>query len=229
MLNNNTIFIKPEIINERNYVPKTRIKGQVACFLIRLLFNSLTVEKIGWENNLLARKGNRRVIYVLWHASHLMALACYRNHGIAVLTSRSRDGDIVATAMAGLGFDAIRGSSTRGGVRALMELSQHIKNGVDVALTVDGPLGPKHKAKSGAFFVAKRTGAALLPLGFAYSNVHRLNSWDRFEIPFPFSRVAAVTGDPIFLDEKISETDSALLIEKKIFECERLAAERISK
>ncbi|MBF0409612.1 MAG: lysophospholipid acyltransferase family protein [Candidatus Riflebacteria bacterium] len=204
-------------------------KGWISSVVIRFLFDSLTVEKIGWNNNFLARKGGRRVIYVCWHGSQFMGLSCLRNHSITALVSMSKDGDVIASAMGYLGYRILRGSSSRGAARSLLGLSKEIKAGFDTAITVDGPRGPRHKAKPGAAFLARRTGAAILPLGFAYSNVKKMKSWDQNEIPYPFSKVVFVTGRPIFPDEFSSEEEGSVLIENRIFECEAIAANRIQK
>ncbi len=214
-------------LNDSGYLQKVRIKGRLASIFVRFWVSGLRVEKIGWENNQRAKSLGGPVLYVLWHGSQVVPLANFRNRGIIILTSLSRDGDIQDVSMNCLGFRTIRGSSSRGGARALLSLMKELPNAGFAAITVDGPRGPYHVAKPGAVLLAQKTGAAVLPVGVAHSLCHRMKNWDRFEIPFPFSRSILVTGEPFFVDSHLSLENGAALIEEKISECDKLAKERI--
>jgi hypothetical protein len=117
----------------------------------------------------------------------------------AVLTSASRDGAIIAAVMRNFSLKSVRGSTSRRGATALLELTGTLKAGEDVAVTPDGPRGPRYKLGPGVVFLARQTGAAILPIHIEYSRVLRLKSWDRFMIPLPFTKVNVIFGDLVFV------------------------------
>ncbi|MFB3917153.1 MAG: lysophospholipid acyltransferase family protein [Terriglobales bacterium] len=128
-------------------------------------------------------------IYVFWHRCVFAATYCFRNHGIAVMTSRSFDGEYIARIIERFGFSAVRGSSSRGAVRALLGMHKIVERGQAVAFTIDGPRGPRYVAKPGPVLLARHTGVPIIAFHLAVENVWVLNSWDGFMIPKPFSRV----------------------------------------
>ncbi|HTO13306.1 MAG TPA: lysophospholipid acyltransferase family protein [Candidatus Binatia bacterium] len=145
----------------------------------------------------------RPVIYAVWHARILMVpwlnARLARTHGarpVRVLASRSRDGELVARWVARFGLRVTRGSSSRGGAEALRELTAAVRAGEDVAVVPDGPRGPRERLQPGVVVLAALTGAPVVPLGFAARPARRLASWDRFMVPWPFARAAAVFGKP---------------------------------
>jgi lysophospholipid acyltransferase (LPLAT)-like uncharacterized protein len=140
-------------------------------------------------------QGNR-LIYTLWHGELLPLLWLHRHEGVAVVISEHRDGEIVARIAETLGYETIRGSTSRGGSRALIGLMRALDNGRDVAVTPDGPRGPAHVFAPGAAIAAQRTGASILPTRASASRAWRLKSWDRFLVPKPFARVDVVYGTP---------------------------------
>jgi len=134
-----------------------------------------------------------------WHGQQMALLAVHGLAGdAAVLVSRSKDGDLQSGVMTALGFRVVRGSSSRGGARALSELIGFLRRGAGVALSVDGPRGPRHVAKGGAAAAAGAAGALLFPVASAARRTWVLTrAWDHFEIPLPFSEVAIVVGTPL--------------------------------
>ena len=114
----------------------------------------------------------------------------------AGLISASRDGDLIADVTERFGFDAVRGSSSRMGAAALLELSDVLNSGHDVLITPDGPRGPAYELGPGIVFLAQKTGAPVVPVHMEYSSCWRVKSWDRFIIPRPFSRVRVIVGQP---------------------------------
>jgi len=114
----------------------------------------------------------------------------------AGLISASRDGDLIADATQRFGFDVVRGSSSRMGASALLELSEILASGRDVLLTPDGPRGPVYELGQGIIFLAQKTGARVVPVNMEYSSCWRVKSWDRFIIPRPFSKVRVTIGQP---------------------------------
>jgi lysophospholipid acyltransferase (LPLAT)-like uncharacterized protein len=127
-------------------------------------------------------------IYVFWHRCVFAATWHSRNRGIAVMTSRSFDGEYIARVIEKFGFRAVRGSSSRGAVRALLEMHREIDQGRSVAFTIDGPRGPRYVAKPGPVLLARNTQVPIIPGHIALEKAWVLNSWDRFMIPKPFSR-----------------------------------------
>jgi len=138
-------------------------------------------------------------IFVVWHSRLLPLVHLHRNEGIMALASSHRDGEYIARVMMRRGFVMARGSSTRGGARGLRELIRGARAGRDLAITVDGPRGPARVAKMGAVTLACATGLPLLPISAGGSHVWRARSWDRFEVPRPFSRVRVRYAAPIFV------------------------------
>ena len=129
------------------------------------------------------------VVYVFWHRCVIPALYWYRGKDIAVMTSSSFDGEYIARIIEKFGYRAVRGSSTRGGVRALLGMHTEIEQGRAVAFTIDGPRGPRYVAKSGPVLLARNVQLPVIAFYCAVERAWVLNSWDRFMIPKPFSRV----------------------------------------
>jgi hypothetical protein len=139
------------------------------------------------------------IIYAFWHGRFLPLSYTHRNRSIHVLASEHRDGELMGRIISRLGFGHVRGSSTRGGARAIMRLSEKVREGYDLGLTVDGPKGPKYVVKSGAVEIAKLTGAAIVPITTASSSHFTFSSWDEFQIPKPFAHVIVCHGEPILV------------------------------
>ena len=139
------------------------------------------------------------VIYTVWHGQILLLPLVYgRRHRIHALTSRSRDGEILSRFVQGFGIRVVRGSSSRGGARALLTLARVIREeGDNVLIVPDGPRGPRHVAQNGAVLLARMTGVPMVPLAFGASPCRVLRSWDAFIVPHPFARAAIVFADPI--------------------------------
>ncbi len=130
----------------------------------------------------------RPAIYSFWHQCIFPAAALFRGQGIGVMTSLSFDGEFIARVIERLGFRAVRGSSSRGAVGALLGMRREIEAGEAVAFTIDGPRGPRYVAKPGPVFLARATGAPMAAFHIALDNPWVLKSWDATRIPRPFSR-----------------------------------------
>lgn len=155
------------------------------------------------------------VIYALWHG-RLLPLSFYHRHrGLATLISRHRDGDYIAGVVERWwGFHAIRGSSSRGGASALREIVRTLRAGTAIAITPDGPRGPRQKMKLGPVLAAQMTGVPLVPATASAEHAWWVGGWDRFLVPRPFSRVRLEFGEPLFVPR-----------DAPLDEVERLAAE----
>jgi len=130
-------------------------------------------------------------IFAFWHRCVIPATYQWRNRGLAVLTSRSFDGEYIARIIRRLGYEPIRGSSSRGGAQGLLELQRVLEQGRSAVFTIDGPRGPAFVAKRGATALARITGVRIVPFYIAVERAWALRSWDRMIIPKPFSRVHA--------------------------------------
>lgn len=134
-------------------------------------------------------------------------LTRYRHKGQWVLVSLSRDGEIQAKVYGSLGFNLIRGSTGRGGERALIQAIRELKKGGVLALTPDGPRGPSRKVQSGMLAMAQRSGAALVPIGTSCKPCLQLKSWDRFMVCLPFGRGVILHGEPLYLRADSSQEE----------------------
>ena len=173
-------------------------------FTIRLL--GATV-RFAWseEEGSTEQKIARPCIYSFWHRCIFPAAFFFRDQRLAVMTSLSFDGEFIARIIENLGFRAVRGSSSRGAVGALLGMRQEIERGEAVAFTIDGPRGPRYVAKPGPTFLAKATGAPMAAFYVALEKPWVLKSWDATMIPKPFSRalirVSRVMQVPADADE----------------------------
>jgi lysophospholipid acyltransferase (LPLAT)-like uncharacterized protein len=138
------------------------------------------------------------VIYAVWHGRILMLPYLYGPRRVHVLTSRSRDGEVLSRFVQGFGVRVVRGSSSRGGARALRTLARLVREErAEILVVPDGPRGPRHVAQPGAVLLAKMTGAPVVPVAFAATPGTVLRSWDAFLVPHPFARAVVLFGAPI--------------------------------
>jgi lysophospholipid acyltransferase (LPLAT)-like uncharacterized protein len=149
------------------------------------------------------------IIWCFWHRCVIPASYHFRHNQIAVMTSRSFDGEYIARIIGKFGYSAVRGSSSRGAVGALIGMRRELELGHPVAFTIDGPRGPRYIAKPGPVLLAKKTGR---PIGCFYAAVQNawvLNSWDRMVIPKPFSRAVLVAAPPIHVPPDADDVQMA--------------------
>jgi len=139
----------------------------------------------------------RQPIYALWHGRIMPGISYLRDRGIVVITSENFDGEWIARIIRRFGFDTARGSSSRGGARALVQLRRDMRMGRPVAFTVDGPRGPREVAQPGAIWLAGATGNPVLPFHIESSSYWTAKSWDAHQVPKPGSHVAVTMGPPI--------------------------------
>ena len=138
-------------------------------------------------------------IFPFWHRCVLPATWIYRHQHPAVMTSRSLDGEYIARVIRRFGFLPVRGSSTRGGQRALLEMNKLLAEGHAVAFTIDGPRGPRYVAKRGPVLLARMTGVAITAFYVAVERAWVLKTWDALMIPKPFSRIYVRFAKKIFV------------------------------
>ncbi|HZI20023.1 MAG TPA: lysophospholipid acyltransferase family protein [Pyrinomonadaceae bacterium] len=175
--------------------------------LVRLIGSTVRFRVEGWEHWEASHRGGPPVM-AFWHDRILLATYYFRGRGIVVMTSQSFDGEYIARFIQRLGYGAARGSSTRGGVGALVEMIRLVRAGLPAGFTVDGPRGPRHVAKTGALLLAKKTGRPVLPFAVNPEKFWTLKSWDRFRIPRPFTRAAVRIAPPFYVP---ADADDAAL------------------
>ena len=183
-----------------------KIEGRSARWLIAVGFRllQLWVRTLRYEIDdragVLGKPVDQNYIGALWHNRLLIfpfvLQRFFSNRRGAALISASRDGDLLADAIARFGFDVVRGSSSRLGASAILQLTDVLASGRDVVITPDGPRGPAYELGPGIIFLAQKSGAAVLPVNMEYSSCWRLNSWDRFVLPRPFAKIRVIIGQP---------------------------------
>jgi lysophospholipid acyltransferase (LPLAT)-like uncharacterized protein len=176
-----------------------RIAIRLGPWLIRTLARTWRVRVVndtGWRAR---RAGGQSFVFTLWHGELLPILAQHRNQGIMILISEHRDGEVIAQIAQRLGCRTVRGSTSRGAARALLAMTRALEAGNEIAVTPDGPRGPRHHFAPGALVAAHRAGAPVVGIGIMASRAWRLKSWDAFMIPKPFARVTVTYSDPTFV------------------------------
>ena len=171
-------------------------------YLLRLYLSFLRIRVVGEEAAHKHFLQYGRVIAAVWHQRFLPALGYvskFRSFKPLVMISRSSDGELIASLVSRLGLVPVRGSSTRGGREALMDILRAIKKNPGVIHIVDGPTGPKGVVKPGLMAMAQVTGAAILPVIVSAEKAWIMKSWDRFLVPKPFSTVIIRWGDPFLV------------------------------
>lgn len=180
-------------------------------FAVRLIGPSLRWKIIGWENHEAARQLKKGLIFAFWHSEILPATWFWRKRGIVVMASQNFDGEYIARIIRMHGYGVARGSSSRGALRALVEMIRAVRNGSEAAFTLDGPRGPRHVAKPGVVLLSKATGAPILCFHIVPRRKWVLGkSWDRTEIPRPLSRAAILIAPPIFVSREAGEDEQAV-------------------
>ena len=167
--------------------------------LINLIGRTMKFEVEGFENHETVTDKGRLPVYTFWHDRILATTYWWRNCRAVVLTSRSFDGEYIARFIQRFGYGAVRGSSTRGAVGAVVEMARVMRAGCPTCFVVDGPKGPPYVAKMGAVLLAKRSGHPIVPVTMALHRLWKLPSWDSFQIPKPFTRAKIFVAPPIYV------------------------------
>ncbi len=192
---------------------------------VRALYATMRVKVAGGEIPLPFHDRDEGVIIVFWHSRLLLTPFAYLGRDLHVLISSHGDGDLMADVAKSFGFRLVRGSSSKGGREALREMVRLGHRNSDLAITPDGPRGPAETVKAGVAHVARITGRPILPLSFASSRSRRFNSWDRFLLPYPFSRGVFVWGEPLYYRKGETVEDFRRRIEDALRDTTRRADE----
>ena len=176
--------------------------GKMAAALIRVIGCTLRMN-IEDRGGLLDRNFRQPLIWTFWH-NRIFVVPLLRDRYVrhrmgTVLTSVSKDGAIIAAVMKSFGLKSARGSTSRRGAAALREMAAALAAGEDAGIVPDGPRGPRYKVGPGLVYLARLTGAGILPIHIEYSRALRLKSWDRFMIPLPFTKVRVICDRPIYV------------------------------
>ena len=184
-----------------------RLARAVSGPLVRALASSWRIELVHeqrWRHLYDAKQPH---VFLLWHEALLPLLWQHRHQGVAIVVSEARDGQYLSDLALDLGYAAVRGSSTRGGARALLGAVRQLQAGRAVAFTPDGPRGPRRELKPGVVAAAQRGGGVIVPIHAEANRAWRLHSWDRFMIPKPLARVRITYGRPF----EVAEGESGLV------------------
>ena len=174
--------------------------------IILVTYRCIKVEGSSREKEILIQTGGR-VIYCTWH-QRIFYFARYLGFtNLTIMVSQSRDGEYACRLAKSFGVDVVRGSSTRGGHKALENLTEEVKDGKSAGMLLDGPIGPARVAKIGTIIMAHRTGVPIIPAAWGADRCWVLNSWDRFMIPKPFSKIIVHMGEPICILKNASNEE----------------------
>lgn len=215
-LTNDRVKKAYEFADLSDYSFKDRMMIRAGDLAFYLLINFIgwtsRIEVDGWSNYEAASSNGKLPIYTFWHDRIFMMTYFWRKRKIVVMTSRSFDGEYIARFIQRFGYGAARGSSTRGGVGAIVEMVRLMRAGCATAFTVDGPKGPRHIAKMGAVLLAKKSGHPILPMNVSVKKFWRAPSWDLFQIPKPFTPARVFLAGPIHVP---ADADDAVLKAKR--------------
>ncbi len=175
--------------------------------LLTNLLRTTGVETEGEENFRRFWDRGEATLFVLWHGRLLPCTWHHRGQGVVTLISQHRDGEYIARIVQGWGFTTVRGSSSRGGVEALRELARWLRKGRSLAITPDGPRGPREKMKLGPLAIAQLTGRPIIPTVGSANRAWWFGGWDRFLVPRPFARMRVHYGTPVWVPRKADEAE----------------------
>ena len=168
----------------------------------RLWCSTLRYTQDGREMSAVFVEQKQPLVFCLWHDELFPLMHVRQKWPIATIVSQNKDAETLAILLEKLGLDVVRGSSSKGGLKALLKMSKLLKESHNNAcITVDGPRGPRHKVKEGAVFIAYKTPASIVPTRMFFSRSKTFKSWDKFQLPLPFSKVHISFGEPYLLPE----------------------------
>ena len=200
--------------------------GLLVYYIIMLIKLTLKIEIIGKEN----MSEDKPYVLALWHnkvVATVLALGFIKKR--AGLASPSADGELISVPLEKLGYKMIRGSSGKDSVKGLVQLIKAVKEGYTIGTPLDGPKGPRFEAKQGMMYVAQKSGRPMVFMGAAYSKKWVLSkTWDKCQIPKPFSKVICVISEPFYLEKSIPVEDYKEIVEKKLNDINEVAENLIN-
>ena len=183
-----------------------------AAWLVKAICATLRVQVVRGDIEQRVRARRRNVIYAFWHGQLLYLMYRYSGSGVYILVSQSRDGEALSRVLQHFGLPTIRGSSSRGGRRSLLELVRRVRAGASAGLAPDGPRGPRHQVQSGIITLARLTGVPIIPVAIGARRKITFQSWDRLLLPLPGSRVVVAYDEPVVVP---SDADAEVLEQKR--------------
>jgi len=196
-----------------------QIIPRIYAWVLRLLALTIRRDVLHQEHAEKFWNQEKFVIAAFWHQRLLMMPFLPHKGRVGMMISRHRDGEFIARAVKLFGIDSVRGSTTRGGAAALRGMVRFFENGAHLAITPDGPQGPRHVVQRGVIELARLTAAPIIPVAYSASRKKFFNSWDHFILPLPFCKVIYVYGEAIFIPRNLSEKE---LEEKRLLVEDRL-------
>ena len=190
---------------------RPRILPKIGLMIVGFLAKTVRVHVEGYDQY---RHLERGVIFAGWHGKTLIPAMFFRNQGVWTIISRSRDGEMQNEIFTKLGFKTIRGSTGRNGAKAAAESIRVLKKGEVMAFTPDGPRGPSGIVQPGVVLMAKKSGAALVPVGVSATRKWHAPTWDSYMVPLPFSKSVMVFGEPLFVSRDASDEEAELARKK---------------
>jgi lysophospholipid acyltransferase (LPLAT)-like uncharacterized protein len=183
---------------------------------IRLVGNT---SRVSWVNRAARDKLESTgdgFIYACWHGRQMFLLYLHENDNARPLISKSKDGDLIAKICRHFGLEAIRGSSSRGGLKAVLELKAALASGSRVGVTPDGPRGPFHQVQHGLLYIAQKLGCPILPFAYGARKSWTFGSWDKFIVPKLFNRISIVYGEPVYVRPEDSLSAMAEVMKQQL-------------
>ncbi len=190
------------VLNQKQWLTEFKWKsiGVFGKLLIDLLFLTTRIESIGYEE-LEPALNSKKVIGAFWHSRILLVSYIFKGWDASILVSASDDGEYVARIIEKQGHRPIRGSTTKGGLRALAAMIRQLNQGHPGVVIPDGPQGPRFKVQPGVITLAKKTGCSIVPISYSAKKIKIFSSWDRFILPYPFTRCRVIYGDLVHVPE----------------------------
>jgi len=204
---------------------KDKLIPPLAYYLMKFINSSLRLKVEGWEEPAKMLEDKQSLIFSSWHGKSWIPAYFLRDLGIYALTSLSRDGSYMAEVLENMGWNNVRGSSSRGGSRSLLSLYKKLKKGESTALTPDGPTGPIYEVKPGIIFLQQRAGSLIIPMGADAVWKKNFNSWDNYLLPLPFSRASLVFGRAFAFDSELDMNVKRKILREKMIKANERASE----
>jgi lysophospholipid acyltransferase (LPLAT)-like uncharacterized protein len=183
-------------------------------YILTFLCKSLKIKKLNYEVIQKLNSENQNYVLAFWHGTMILPWYLHGYQNFAALTSKSEDGALLAKILKKWNYKVIRGSSSTGGEVALGIMVDYAKNKYSVAITPDGPRGPRHEFKAGAVITAKRSGIPLILSGVGFRKKKVLSNWDKFEIPYFFTKARIIYSKPIYVNKGLTYKETSEVIAK---------------
>ena len=206
---------------------KYRVYGNILYYILKVIFLTLDVRIIGAENEI---DGKKSYVCGMWHNKLLVILLCLKAlKKRAGLASPSKDGELISVPLEKMGYKMVRGSSGKESVKSLVQIIKLVKNeGYSLGTPLDGPKGPVYEVKPGMIYVAQKAGKQLILVGGAYSKKWTFTkTWDKFQLPKPFSKVVCVVGKPIDVPADVDPKEYGEIIREKLMKLNEEAEKEI--